>query len=221
MKRRKKFDNDISIIDPSRIEIRGNLKYGSNVEIDVNVLFQGDVTLGDFVKVRANCIISNSSIANNSIIEPFTIIEDSSIGENSLIGPYGRIRPKTNLGKNSKIGNFVEIKKSNIDCCCQINHLSFIGDSEIGRNVTIGAGVITCNHNSAEINQTNIKKGTFIGSGVTLIAPIKLQANSMVGAGSTIVNEVPKNALVISRAKQASKKYSNSKNKSKKISKYE
>jgi bifunctional UDP-N-acetylglucosamine pyrophosphorylase/glucosamine-1-phosphate N-acetyltransferase len=192
----------VKIFDSNRIDIRGNLKCGENVIIDINVIFEGEVVLGDGVKIGANCIINNSLIGNNSNIKPFSMIEDSIIGESTFVGPYGRIRPGTKIGNKSQIGNFVEIKNSNIGVGCQVNHLSFIGDADIEKEVIVGAGTITCNHNGVKINRIIIDQGAYIGSGTNLIAPVKINANSTIGAGSTITDEVPKDALTIARSRQ-------------------
>jgi bifunctional UDP-N-acetylglucosamine pyrophosphorylase / glucosamine-1-phosphate N-acetyltransferase len=199
---KKIIDKEIKVFDSNRIEIRGNLSYGINVEIDINVIFEGDVKLGDGVKIGANCIINNSFIGNYSIIKPFSMIEDSIIGEHTFVGPYARIRPDSKISNNSQIGNFVEIKNSNIESGCQINHLSFIGDSDIAKGVIVGAGTITCNHNGVKINRTTIKQGSYIGSGSNLIAPVTVNANSTIAAGSTITEDVPEDVLAIARSRQ-------------------
>jgi bifunctional UDP-N-acetylglucosamine pyrophosphorylase / glucosamine-1-phosphate N-acetyltransferase len=195
-------DNKAKFFDPQGFDIRGNLVIGSNVEIDVNVIFEGNVKLGDGVKIGANCIINNSNIGNFTIIKPFSMIEDSTIGEFSSIGPYGRIRPGTEIGDYSQIGNFVEIKNSNVGNRCQINHHSFVGDADIVKDVILGAGTITCNHNGVSINRISIEQGAYIGSGANLIAPLIIGENSTIGAGSTITEDAPKNKLTIARSKQ-------------------
>mgnify|MGYP001475394818 CR=1 FL=1 len=198
----KMITQGVNIIDSNRIDIRGNLTLGKNVVIDVNVIFEGDVILGDGVKIGANCIIINSVIGANSNIKPFSMIEDSIIGESVFIGPYGRIRPGSKIGDKSKIGNFVEIKNSKIGLGCQINHLSFVGDADIAKEVIIGAGTITCNHDGVKINRITIDQGAYIGSGSNLVAPIKINSNSTIGAGSTITEDTPKDALTVARARQ-------------------
>lgn len=200
----KMIDEGVKIIDPNRIDIRGNLKCGENVLIDINVIFEGTVILGDGVIIGANCIINNSTIGNNSTIKPFSMIEESIIGESTFVGPYGRIRPGTKVGNKSQIGNFVEIKNSNIGESCQVNHLSFIGDADIDKEVIVGASVITCNHDGAKINRLIIEQGAYIGSGSNLVAPLKIKANSTIGAGSTITEDTPKNTLTVARSRQVS-----------------
>ena len=198
----KMIAQGVKIIDPNRIDIRGNLTCGKNVVIDINVIFDGDVVLGDGVIIGANCIINNSSIGNNSNIKPFSMVENSVIGESAFVGPYGRIRPGSKIGDKSQIGNFVEIKNSNIGVGCQINHLSFIGDADIAKEVIVGAGTITCNHNGVKINRIAIDQGAYIGSGSNLVAPVKINANSTIGAGSTITDDTPKDALTVARSRQ-------------------
>ena len=200
----KLITQGVIIVDPSRIDIRGKLICGKNVTIDINVIFEGDVTLEDGVRIGANCIINNSFIGNNSNIKPFSMVEDSIIGENVFIGPYGRIRPGTKIGDKSQIGNFVEIKNSVIKSNSRINHLSFIGDSDLGRRVTIGAGTITCNHNGIKINRTRVGENAYIGSGCNLIAPIEIGSNATIAAGSTLDKDAPCDHLTIARARQKS-----------------
>ncbi len=192
----------VNISDPERIDILGDLICGENVCIDINVIFQGTVILGDNVTIGANSIINNSTIGNDAVIKPFSLVEGASIGDRSFVGPYGRIREGTVISDFVQIGNFVEVKNSTIKSQCRINHLSFIGDSELLENVTIGAGTITCNHNGISSTKTNIKNDAYIGSGTNLIAPLTIGAGSIVGAGSTISKDVPAGKLVIARAKQ-------------------
>jgi len=192
----------VDIFDPQRIDIRGELICGKNVSIDINVIFDGNVKLGDNVSIGANSIIIDSVIGQDSTIKPFTIVEGASIGINSFIGPYGRIREGTIISNFVQIGNFVEIKNTTIMNKCRINHLSFIGDSNLAENVTIGAGTITCNHNGVDSKQTTIKTNAYIGSGSNLIAPLTIGVGATIGAGSTINQDVPDGKLVIARAKQ-------------------
>lgn len=192
----------VKIRDFNRVDFRGELLCGKNVSIDVNVIFEGKVELGDDVSIGANCILIDCKVGSKSTIKPFSLIEGSEIGRSSFIGPYARLRPGTVLKDFVQIGNFVEVKNSNIDNNARINHLSFIGDADLSENVTIGAGSITCNHDGEKINNTSIGKDSFIGSGVKLIAPLKLGENVTIGAGSTINKDVPNGKLVIARAKQ-------------------
>jgi bifunctional UDP-N-acetylglucosamine pyrophosphorylase/glucosamine-1-phosphate N-acetyltransferase len=198
----KLLENGISLRDPNRIDIRGELVCGSDVEIDINCIFEGTVRLGDSVRVGAHCILKNVAVAPGSIIHPFSLIEDSEIGEDCKIGPYARIRPGTRLAKKVHIGNFVEVKNSQIAAASKANHLSYIGDSTVGENVNIGAGTITCNYDGANKYRTIIEDDVFIGSDTQLIAPVKIAKGSTIGAGSTITKETPENQLTLSRSKQ-------------------
>jgi len=196
------LEKGVSLRDPNRIDIRGELVCGFDVEIDINCIFEGTVRLGDSVRVDAHCILKNVTVAAGSIIHPFSLIEDSEIGENCKIGPYARIRPGTRLAKKVHIGNFVEVKNSQIAAASKANHLSYIGDSTVGENVNIGAGTITCNYDGANKYRTIIEDDVFIGSDTQLIAPIKIAKGSTIGAGSTITKETPENQLTLSRSKQ-------------------
>lgn len=198
------MEQGVILIDPSRIDIRGQLNCGTDVTIDINCIFEGLVQLGDFVIVGAHSILKNVKVAANTIIAPFSLIEESEIGENCRIGPYARIRPGTELANEVHIGNFVEIKNSSFSAGSKANHLSYIGDTVAGKNVNIGAGTITCNYNGASKHQTVIEDDVFIGSGTQLIAPVKLAKGSTIGAGSTITRDTPLNQLTLSRTKQIS-----------------
>ena len=199
---KKLIESGVLIMDPDRIDIRGQLICGKNVVIDINVIFEGNVELGDNVTIGANCILMDSVIGKGSHIKPFSLVEGAIIGQNTFIGPFGRIRHGTKIENNVQIGNFVEIKNSTIKNNGRINHLSFIGDANIEEDVTIGAGTITCNHDGLNTNFTTIKKGAYIGSGSNLIAPLKIGSYSTIGAGSTIVRDVPDKSLTIARSKQ-------------------
>ena len=192
----------VTLKDPARLDVRGNLICGCDVEIDVNCVFEGDVTLGDKVKIAANCVIKNAVIAAGTQILPFTHIEDSKIGENSRIGPYARLRPGTILQNDTHVGNFVELKNAQVDIGSKINHLSYVGDATVGKNVNIGAGTITCNYDGANKFRTVIEDGAFIGSDTQLIAPVTVGKGATIGAGSTISKDAPAGELTISRVKQ-------------------
>ena len=198
----KLLENGVSLRDPNRIDIRGELACGSDVEIDINCIFEGIVKLGNSVRVGAHCMLKNVTVAPGSIIHPFSLIEDSEIGEDCKIGPYARIRPGTRLAKKVHIGNFVEVKNSQIAAASKANHLSYIGDSTVGENVNIGAGTITCNYDGANKYRTIIEDDVFIGSDTQLIAPVKIAKGSTIGAGSTITKGTPENQLTLSRSKQ-------------------
>ncbi|HFE36841.1 MAG TPA: UDP-N-acetylglucosamine diphosphorylase/glucosamine-1-phosphate N-acetyltransferase [Gammaproteobacteria bacterium] len=196
------MDAGVMLRDPSRIDVRGALQTGVDVEIDVNVLFEGEVVLGDGVKIAANCIIKDSTLGNNVTILPNSIIENAKIGNDCDIGPFARIRPDTCLADKVKIGNFVEIKKSNIAEGSKVNHLSYIGDTEMGRHVNIGAGTITCNYDGANKHLTEIGDDVFVGSDSQLVAPVQIESGATIGAGSTITKNVPADKLTFSRIKQ-------------------
>jgi len=196
------IESGVFIMDPERFDLRGNLKCGKNVVIDINVIFEGNVELGDNVRIGANCILVDSFIGNDSHIKPFSLVEGARIGKNTFIGPFGRIRHGTIIEDEVQIGNFVEIKNSTIKNKGRINHLSFIGDADIEEDVTIGAGTITCNHDGLNTNFTKISKGAYIGSGCNLVAPISIGNYATIGAGSTIVKNVPDSSLTIARSKQ-------------------
>ena len=197
------MSSGLTIMDPSRFDCRGGLTFGNDCTIDVNVVFEGDNVLGNNVLISPNCIIKDAKIGDNTSIFPNSIIENSIIGSNTTIGPFARIRPDTNIGDHSKVGNFVEIKKSTIKNNSKVSHLSYVGDSKIGDDVNIGAGVITCNYDGANKHQTEIKDGAFIGSNSQLVAPVSIGKNATIGAGSTITQNAPDNKLTLSRNKQS------------------
>ena len=198
----KLLQQGITLKDPARLDVRGTLVCGRDVEIDVNCVFEGEVTLGDNVKVAANCIIKNTHIENSTHILPFTHIDDAHIGENSRIGPYARIRPGTTLAAETHIGNFVELKNSQVDIGSRINHLSYVGDTTVGKNVNIGAGTITCNYDGVNKHRTVIEDGVFVGSDTQLVAPVTIGKNATIAAGSTITKNVPADGLTVCRAKE-------------------
>lgn len=200
----KLMQNGVKLLDPARIDIRANITTGQDVIIDVNCIFEGQVSLGDGVHIGANCILKNCSIGAGSEILPMSIIEDSIIGEHNSIGPFARLRPETHTLQNAKIGNFVEVKKSLIGKGSKVNHLSYIGDTEMGENVNIGAGTITCNYDGAYKHKTIIEDDVFVGSDTQLVAPVRVAKGSTIGAGSTITKDTPENQLTISRVKQIS-----------------
>ena len=201
-KAKKLQENGVNILDIEKLEIRGNLECGKDVFIETNVIVEGNVYLGDYVTIRSNTIIVDSSINNHTEIKSNSLIRNSIISENCVIGPYSRLRSGTKIANNSQIGTFVEIKKSTIGSGCKINHMAFIGDAILGDDVIIGAGTITCNHDGNDTQQTIIHSGSYIGSNVNLIAPIVIEENAIIGAGSTITENAPKNKLTLSRAKQ-------------------
>ncbi|NIB39476.1 UDP-N-acetylglucosamine diphosphorylase/glucosamine-1-phosphate N-acetyltransferase [Pseudomaricurvus alkylphenolicus] len=192
----------VTLLDPERFDCRGSLSVGRDVVIDVNCVFEGDVILGDGVVVGANCVIGNCSIGTGTQIKPFTSIDGAQMAEDCDIGPYARVRPGTVLAKGAKLGNFVETKKANIGEGSKVNHLTYIGDSDIGSKVNVGAGTITCNYDGVNKSKTTIGDGAFIGSNSSLVAPVTIGAGATVGAGSTVTSEVPDDHLGVARGKQ-------------------
>ena len=192
----------VTLADPARIDVRGTLQTAQDVEIDVGCIFEGNVTLGEGVKIGAYCVIKDATIATGSIIAPFTHIVETQIGENSRIGPYARLRPGTTLAAETHVGNFVELKNAQVDAGSKINHLSYVGDTTVGKNVNIGAGTITCNYDGANKFRTIIEDDAFIGSDTQLIAPVTVGKGATIGAGSTISKDAPAGELTISRPKQ-------------------
>ena len=198
------INQGVKIIDPNRIDIRGTLTCEENITIDVGCIFEGDVLIKKNSKIGPYNIIKASQIGENTNLNAFNHIDDALIGDNCNIGPYARIRPATTLKNNINIGNFVEIKKSSIDDHSKINHLSYVGDTKIGKEVNIGAGTITCNYDGANKHQTIIEDHVFIGSDTQLIAPVVIKKGATIGAGSTITADAPENKLTISRVEQKS-----------------
>ncbi|HEY8354218.1 MAG TPA: bifunctional UDP-N-acetylglucosamine diphosphorylase/glucosamine-1-phosphate N-acetyltransferase GlmU [Methylophilaceae bacterium] len=192
----------VTLRDPFRIDIRGELEAGSDVEIDVGCIFEGKVVLGDGVKVGAYSVIRDSVIGAGTAIAPFTHIEQSSIAAHCRVGPYARLRPGTALADDTHIGNFVELKNAVIDTGSKINHLSYVGDATVGKQVNIGAGTITCNYDGANKHRTVIEDHAFIGSDTQLIAPVTVGAGATIGAGSTISRDAPAGELTLSRSRQ-------------------
>ncbi len=192
----------VTLRDPARFDLRGRLQSGQDVELDVNVLIEGEVSLGNGVRVGANTVIRNSRIADGVWIKENCVIEDAVIGADSIIGPFARLRPATTLAERVHVGNFVEIKKSDVAAGSKINHLSYIGDATIGRSVNVGAGTITCNYDGVNKFRTVIGDNAFIGSDTQLVAPVEIGAGATIGAGSTITRDAPPETLTLSRAKQ-------------------
>ena len=194
----------VSLADPSRIDIRGELNAGNDVFIDVDCVFEGEVNIGTGASIGAGCVIRNSTIACDSHIKPYSVIENAIIDKRVEVGPFARIRPGTHLCENSRVGNFVETKNTVLGKGSKASHLSYLGDSEIGAEVNIGAGTITCNYDGANKHQTVIKDGAFIGSDTQLVAPVTVGKNTTIGAGSTITRDTEDEVLVLSRSKQTS-----------------
>ena len=191
-----------SLVDPARFDQRGTLTAGTDNHIDINCIFEGTVSLGSDVTIGANCQIINSSIGDGVQIKANSHIEESLIGDRAVIGPYARLRTGTELGADTKIGNFVETKKTKVGAGSKINHLSYVGDTEMGSKVNIGAGTITCNYDGVNKHSTVLGNDVFIGSNSTLIAPIKIGDHGFVAAGSTVSQDVSASALAVGRSKQ-------------------
>jgi bifunctional UDP-N-acetylglucosamine pyrophosphorylase/glucosamine-1-phosphate N-acetyltransferase len=192
----------VTLADPARIDVRGKLSCGSDVEIDVGCIFEGEVSLGNHVRVGAYSVIKNSSIAAGTDIASYSHIDSSEVGVNCHIGPYARLRPGTKLHNEVHIGNFVEVKNSEIAANSKANHLSYIGDSSVGSRVNIGAGTIICNYDGANKHRTVIEDDVFIGSDTQLVAPVTVRKGATIGAGSTITRDAPEGELTLSRSKQ-------------------
>lgn len=198
------MNSGVTLADPSRIDIRGRLTAGQDVFIDSNAVFEGQVTLANGVKIGPNVFIKNSNLHENVEILANSVIEDSIVGARSVIGPFARLRPGAVLAEEVKVGNFVEIKKSQVQTGSKINHLSYVGDSLIGSRVNIGAGTITCNYDGANKYQTIIGDDAFIGSDTQLVAPVSVGEGATIGAGSTITKDTPADKLTLSRSRQIS-----------------
>ena len=198
----KLMSEGVSLADPGRIDVRGTLICGRDVSIDVNCVFEGHVSLGDGVRIGANSVLRDVLIAAGSEVLPFCHIEGAEIGENCRVGPYARVRPGTRVQDAVHLGNFVEIKNSQVDRGSKINHLSYVGDSIVGKDVNIGAGTITCNYDGANKHRTVIEDNVFVGSDTQLIAPVTIGRGATIGAGSTITKDAPEGELTLSRASQ-------------------
>lgn len=197
------MDNEgVYFTDHHRVTFRGPCQFGSDVKVDCNVIFEGDNAIGDNSNIGANCILKNVTLEQEVTIEPMSILENVIVKKGASVGPYARLRPGVEVGSNAKIGNFVELKKSIIGEGSKVSHLSYIGDATIGDEVNIGAGTITCNYDGVNKYRTDIDDGAFIGSNSSLVAPVKIGKNSVIGAGSTIAKDAPANKLSLARAKQ-------------------
>ena len=192
----------VTFADPARVDVRGELNVGRDVFVDVGAVFEGDVELGDRVRIEAYCVIANSKLGAGTVVHPHSVIADARAGPHCEIGPFARLRPGADLASDVKVGNFVEVKKSTIAEGSKVNHLSYIGDTDIGRNVNVGAGTITCNYDGANKHKTTIGDRAFIGSGTMLVAPVTVGADATIGAGSTITKDAPAGELTLERSKQ-------------------
>jgi len=194
----------VTLADPARIDVRGELLCGREVAIDVNCVFEGRVELGDGVSIAANCVLKNCRIGSGAKIAPFCHIDDAVVGPDDLIGPYARLRPGAELGRDVHVGNFVEVKNSTIADHSKANHLAYIGDATIGSRVNVGAGTITCNYDGANKFRTVIEDDAFIGSDTQLVAPVTVGRGATLGAGTTLTRDAPPDQLTVSRARQFS-----------------
>ena len=194
----------VALADLWRVDVRGDLACGQDVSIDVNCVFEGQVKLGDGVKIGPNCVLRNVTVAAGTEVLAFSLLEDAEVGAGCRIGPYARLRPGAQLAEGVHIGNFVEVKASRIGAGSKANHLAYIGDSEVGSRVNIGAGTITCNYDGVAKHRTIIEDDCFIGSDATLVAPVRIAKGSYIGAGSTISRDTPPGQLTVARARQVS-----------------
>jgi bifunctional UDP-N-acetylglucosamine pyrophosphorylase/glucosamine-1-phosphate N-acetyltransferase len=201
----KLLEQGVTLADPARIDVRGELKCGRDVSIDVNCIFEGRVVLADGVKVGANCILRDVEIGVGTEIKPFTLMEETIVGANARIGPYARIRPGTTLDDEVHVGNFVELKATQMGRGSKANHLAYVGDSTVGRDVNIGAGTITCNYDGANKHRTVIEDDVQIGSDVQLVAPVTIGKGATIGAGATITKDAPPGVLTFTEKKQVTK----------------
>jgi bifunctional UDP-N-acetylglucosamine pyrophosphorylase / glucosamine-1-phosphate N-acetyltransferase len=194
----------VTMLDPSRVDIRGDVQIEADVVLDVNVILSGRVRIASGVRVGANCVISDSSIGADTEILPNCVIDAATIGTGARVGPFSRVRPEAELGADVHVGNFVEIKKAKLGRGAKVNHLTYVGDADIGERVNVGAGTITCNYDGANKHRTVIGDDAFIGSGAMLVAPVEIGAGATIGAGSTINRDAPAGDLTVARAKQRS-----------------
>ena len=198
------LDQGVTLADPNRLDVRGALRCGRDVSIDVGCVFEGEVVLGDGVSIGANCVIRDATIDRGVTIKAFSHIDGATIGADAQIGPYARLRPGTELGADVHVGNFVEIKNSQFDAHSKANHLAYVGDATVGARVNIGAGTITCNYDGANKHRTVIEDDAFIGSDTQLVAPVTVGKGATLGAGTTLTKDAPPDSLTVSRAKQIS-----------------
>jgi len=192
----------VVIADRSRLDVRGHLQCGRDVSIDVNVIFEGDVALGDGVSVGANCIVRDAAIGAGAQILPFSHIEGAEVQAGAVIGPYARLRPGAVIGEQAKVGNFVEVKNARLGFAAKANHLAYLGDADIGEHSNIGAGTITCNYDGANKHRTTLGENVFVGSNSTLVAPLTIESGGFVAAGSTVTSDVAPDQLAVARGRQ-------------------
>ncbi|MFZ4055721.1 MAG: bifunctional UDP-N-acetylglucosamine diphosphorylase/glucosamine-1-phosphate N-acetyltransferase GlmU [Polynucleobacter sp.] len=201
---RNLLSDGVSLADPSRLDVRGKLTCGQDVFIDIGCVFEGAVSLAAGVKVGPNCVLRNTQVGKRVVIQAFSHVDGAMIGDDCIIGPYARLRPGANLANDVHIGNFVEIKNSQLGAHSKANHLAYVGDASVGKRVNIGAGTITCNYDGLNKHQTIIEDDVFIGSDTQLVAPVKVGRGATLGAGTTLTKDAPANQLTVSRTKQIS-----------------
>jgi bifunctional UDP-N-acetylglucosamine pyrophosphorylase/glucosamine-1-phosphate N-acetyltransferase len=199
---RRLLDEGVTLADPARIDVRGTLQCGRDVSIDVNCVFEGSVVLGDRVRIGPNCILRNVTLAEDTEVHAFSHLDDSRIGARCRLGPYARLRPGSALAEDVHVGNFVEVKASRLAAGAKANHLTYIGDAEVGARTNVGAGTITCNYDGVAKHRTVIEDDCFIGSDATLVAPVRIARGSYIGAGSTITRDTPPGQLTVGRSRQ-------------------
>jgi len=205
MSAEKLLEQGMTLIDASRVDVRGKVEAGKDCSVDVNVIFEGKVTLGQNVNIKSNVVLQNVSIGDNTTIESFSHLSSATVGSNCNIGPYARLREGSEIGDNAKIGNFVETKKTKLGDGAKANHLAYLGDAEIGSKTNIGAGTITCNYDGTNKHKTTIGEESFIGTNSSLVAPVNIGKGAYIGAGSVITKDVPDEALAVGRGKQVTK----------------
>ena len=205
MKAQDLIDNGVTVADPSRLDVRGDVQAGNDCSIDVNVILEGNIILGDNVSIGANTILKNTTIGSDTKIEPFSHIDQAMIGSNCVIGPYARLREGSQIENSAKVGNFVETKNSTLGEGSKANHFTYLGDTEVGKSTNIGAGTITCNYDGTNKHKTSIGDDSFIGSNTALVAPVTVGSNATVAAGSVITKDIPDNGLGVARGKQNNK----------------
>ncbi len=192
----------LALADPQRFDLRGKLTMGRDCFIDVNVVLEGKVQLGDNVSIGPNCYLRDVQLADGVVVHANSVLEEARVGVQASIGPFARIRPGSDIRARARVGNFVEVKQAVLEEGAKVNHLSYIGDADIGRNVNVGAGTITCNYDGANKHRTVVEDNAFIGSGTNLVAPVRIGAGATIGAGSTVTRSAPPEQLTLSRAKQ-------------------
>ena len=205
MSAEKLLEQGITLLDATRVDVRGEVEAGKDCSVDVNVIFEGKVSLGENVTIKSNVVLQDVSIGDNSIVESFSHLSFATVGSNCSIGPYARLREGSEIGDNAKIGNFVETKKTKLGDGAKANHLAYLGDAEIGDKTNIGAGTITCNYDGTNKHKTTIGEESFIGTNSSLVAPVNIGKGAYVGAGSVITKDVPDEALAVGRGKQVTK----------------